>query len=146
MCCEIEEMAIQIARQQYRAGGKNSPLVRALCRLIERQEGGLAALLLRLQTQGLARQAASWTGSGPNQPLCPTRIRDVLGETFYRRLQRRLDLDDDEAEHILAAALPAAIDRLTPNGQVESRPLQRGTGHACFSRLLAACRRPLQLC
>lgn len=131
MCCEIEEMAIQIARQQYRAGGKNSPLVRALCRLIERQEGGLAA---------------SWTGSGPNQPLCPTRIRDVLGETFYRRLQRRLDLDDDEAEHILAAALPAAIDRLTPNGQVESRPLQRGSGHSCFSRLLAACRRPLQLC
>jgi uncharacterized protein YidB (DUF937 family) len=137
MCCEFEEMAIQLARNAQRAGGANSRLVNGLMKLIEHHDGGLPALRERFRQGGLARQFLSWVGRGDNLPLPACAVRGVLGEKAYDRLKRRLDLETDEAAAVLAEALPQAIDRLTPNGRIEP-PRPRFAGFGWFGRLLGA--------
>ena len=139
MCCELEEMAIQMAKNQQRAGGENSPLVRSLGRLIERRADGIEGLLARLRAQGLGVQVASWVDFGVNLPACPRSIRAALGEDFYELLRRRLNLEEKEAERILAEALPAAINKLTPNGCIEPRQ-ENAFPLSFLGRLLGACR------
>lgn len=137
MCCEFEEMAIQLARNAQRAGGANSRLVNSLMKLIEHHDGGLPTLAERFRQGGLERQLRSWIGTGDNLELPICAVREVLGEKAYHRLARRLDLEADEASAILAEALPHAINRLTPNGRIEE-PRPRFSGFGIFSRLLGA--------
>lgn len=137
MCCEFEEMAIQLARNAQRAGGANSRLVNGLMKLIEHHDGGLPTLQERFRQGGLERQMRSWISTGDNLPMPICAVRGALGEKAYDRLKRRLDLEADEASAILAEALPHAINRLTPNGRIEAaRP--RFSGFNLFSRLLGA--------
>lgn len=135
MCCEFEEMAIQLARNTQRAGGANSRLVKSLMKLIERYDGGLPTLVERFRHEGLESQMQSWIGANDNLPVAICAVRSALGDRAYDRLKRRLDLEADEASSVLAEALPHAINRLTPNGQIEE-PRPRFSGFGFFSRLL----------
>lgn len=137
MCCEFEEMAIHLARKAKRTGGQNSPLVISLTKLIGRHEDGLAGLAERLQEAGLGAAMNSWVGRGENIPVRACALRTALGEVFYGKLVRRLDLDPVDAGEVLAEIFPLAVDRMTPEGRIET-PAPRAGLQAFFARIVGA--------
>jgi uncharacterized protein YidB (DUF937 family) len=80
--------------------------------------GALGALVHQFQAQGLSPQAGSWVGSGPNQPLVPHQVSQVLGDSTLDELQARTGLSRDQLLQELARELPEAIDASTPGGRL----------------------------
>jgi uncharacterized protein YidB (DUF937 family) len=83
-------------------------------------EGGLDGLLGQLRTGGLGDQVDSWVGTGPNQPVAPDQLASALGPERVTQLSSQTGIDVGSLLPMLAAALPAIINALTPNGQVPS--------------------------
>lgn len=100
---------------QGNSGGQWMEIVQVLLQ----QSGGLNGLLQKLQQSGLADQAASWVGTGANQPVDARQIGDALGRTELADLAARFGLSQDQISGSLADLLPQVVDRLTPNGRVD---------------------------
>ncbi|MEU0689046.1 YidB family protein [Streptomyces uncialis] len=91
------------------AGGGSNPL------------GGLLDLL---QKSGLADQAKSWIGTGNNQPVSGAQVKDALPDDTLRKVADETGVSTDQAADRIAESLPQAVDKLTPEGQVPSGPLE----------------------
>jgi uncharacterized protein YidB (DUF937 family) len=83
-------------------------------------EGGLQNLVGQLANSGLADQVGSWVGVGPNQDVDPNQLRGALGEAQVSALAEKSGMSVEQLLPLLAAALPAVIDALTPDGNVTS--------------------------
>lgn len=81
-------------------------------------EGGLDALLGKLQSSGLGGQVDSWVGGGPNDPVDPQQLGAALGEDEVQRLSAKSGIDIGALLPLLAAFLPQIINMLTPQGKV----------------------------
>ncbi|RSS54413.1 DUF937 domain-containing protein [Streptomyces sp. WAC07061] len=90
-------------------GGADNPL------------GGLLDMLTR---SGLADQAQSWIGTGENQPVSGSQIKEALPDDALRQAAQQAGVSPDEAADQLARTLPQAVDKLTPNGQVPTESLE----------------------
>lgn len=88
--------------------------------------GGLGGLLDKFQQAGLGDVAASWVGSGQNQPISGDQIGSVLGPDVMADLAARLGTDPGAAAGQLSQVLPGLIDHLTPSGEAP----QAGLGNA----------------
>src|SRR2546425_4945037 len=88
---------------------------------VNNHPGGLAGLVQAFHDRGLGALAMSWVGTGPNQPISPQQIQNVLGAAPVQALANKLGIGTQEAGTKLAAILPALINRLTPNDQVPQR-------------------------
>jgi uncharacterized protein YidB (DUF937 family) len=70
----------------------------------------------------------SWIGTGQNQAISPTQLRDALGQKTVNDLSRQAGAPQDDLLSQLSKYLPGVIDRLTPNGQLPNqRDLRPGT-------------------
>jgi uncharacterized protein YidB (DUF937 family) len=83
-------------------------------------EGGLQNLVGQLSSSGLGDQVASWTGTGPNKSVDPAQLQQALGEEKVNQLAADSGLSVSQLMPLIAAALPAIIDTLTPDGKVSS--------------------------
>jgi uncharacterized protein YidB (DUF937 family) len=83
-----------------------------------REEGGLDAMVSKLNDAGLGDAVGSWVGTGPNQQVDPQALGSALGDDEVQRLAGKSGLDIGAMLPLLAAALPAIINVLTPKGQV----------------------------
>lgn len=83
------------------------------------QNGGVEGILQKFKDNGLAQQAASWVGTGENQPITPEQVASVLGEGAVADLAAKVGLTPEVISNKIAEHLPAIIDKLTPNGEVE---------------------------
>lgn len=81
-------------------------------------EGGLDALVGKLQAAGLGGAVDTWVGGGPNQALEPAQLRAALGDDEVQRLSAKSGLDIAALLPLLAAFLPQIVNMLTPNGTV----------------------------
>lgn len=81
-------------------------------------EGGLDALLGKLQGSGLGGQVDSWVGGGPNEPVDPQQLGAALGDDEVQRLSAKSGIDIGALLPLLAAFLPQIINMLTPQGKV----------------------------
>jgi uncharacterized protein YidB (DUF937 family) len=91
--------------------------------------GALGALVNRFQQKGFGAQAGSWVGNGPNQPIAPHQVGDVLGDGALQELEARTGLPRDELLQELARELPQAISAATPNGRLpQDHELQQQLG------------------
>lgn len=81
-------------------------------------EGGLDALLGKLQSSGLGGQVDSWVGGGPNEPVDPQQLGAALGDDEVQRLSAKSGIDIGALLPLLAAFLPQIINMLTPQGKV----------------------------
>jgi len=79
---------------------------------------GLGGLLSQLQRGGLGDVAASWVGTGANQPVSPDALGNALGPDLIGQLARQLGVGQHEVTGGLSQVLPQVVDRLTPQGQV----------------------------
>ncbi len=80
--------------------------------------GGLGGLLKQLERAGFGAHAASWVGTGQNQPISPADIGKIFGQGGLADIAQRAGLSPDQASAGLAHLLPAVVDHLTPQGQV----------------------------
>jgi len=81
--------------------------------------GGVQGLLAQFQNAGLGDAVQSWLGEGPNKPVAGADIEKALGGDVLRQLAEKANMAPSEASDVLSQALPAMIDKLTPQGQAQ---------------------------
>ncbi len=90
--------------------------------------GGLDVLINQFKQNGFGEVINSWIGTGQNQAISPTQLRDALGQKTVNDLSRQAGAPQDDLLSQLSKYLPGVIDRLTPNGQLPNqRDLRPGT-------------------
>ena len=102
------------------------------------QNGGLQGILAKFQQAGYGQQAQSWVGTGPNLPIDPRILQQVLGQGQFGQIAQQLGMSQDQASEGIAQMLPQVVDQMTPAGQVPENHgdlvnealaiLQRGRG------------------
>ncbi|PPQ36099.1 YidB family protein [Rhodopila globiformis] len=107
-----------------RAGldGPVSPMDAALEELLNGERGSLPDLADRFTELGLASIMASWIGNGPNRPVSTHDLRRILGEERVQDLATLTGLSPDDFLVHLARRLPAAVHRMTPEGELRTTP------------------------
>jgi hypothetical protein len=68
----------------------------------------------------IANQVNSWIGTGNNKAVDANQISSALGGDVLKNIASKLGISHEEAAHSVAGALPEMVDRLTPNGKIES--------------------------
>ena len=75
-------------------------------------------LLGRAQSRGLGRKVDSWVGTGPNEPLRPEEVDNVIEPHEIDQIARQAGVSREEARQVLAQVVPNMVDKLTPHGEV----------------------------
>jgi uncharacterized protein YidB (DUF937 family) len=88
--------------------------------------GGLAAMVQQFEQAGLGHMIQSWIGTGPNPPISPAQLQQVLGSGQLQALATKLGLSPEAVTGQLAQVLPHLVDGLTPNGQLPQGDLLGG--------------------
>lgn len=100
-------------------GGEQGSMAQAAIEMFN-QNGGIDGLLDKFKAGGLAEEAASWVGKGENLPITAEQISNVLGNGEIAELAAKFGLTPETLSAQIAQHLPTMIDKLTPNGEVES--------------------------
>ena len=79
-------------------------------------QGGLNAVVAKLQQAGFGDQVKSWIGNGQNLPITAEQLQQVLGSDTAKQLAARFNIPLDQISKILAEQLPKAVDGASPNG------------------------------
>jgi uncharacterized protein YidB (DUF937 family) len=103
-------------------GGGGAGMVTALAPMVigMLRGGGLQKILAGFQKQGMGDKAASWVGTGENEPVSPEEVRSALGDEQVKDAAQQLGVSDDEAAAVLAEVVPRAVNGVTPEGSVPS--------------------------
>jgi uncharacterized protein YidB (DUF937 family) len=80
--------------------------------------GGLGKILGGMRASGLSAQADSWVGTGSNEPISADDVQSALDPEQIAEIADRLGVSREQAAEVLAEVLPAAVDHVTPNGEV----------------------------
>ena len=81
-------------------------------------QGGLSAIVAKLQQAGLGDQVKSWIGNGQNLPITAEQLQQVLGSDTVRQLAARYNIPVDQITQVLAHQLPNAVDKASPDGKL----------------------------
>lgn len=100
-------------------GDKAAPLVQMLMQHLGKSGADPQALIAQLGQAGLGDQLQSWIGTGANQPINGDQAEQALGSDFIQNAASQLGLSPDQVKQASAEALPAVVDKATPNGQAD---------------------------
>ena len=81
-------------------------------------QGGLSAIVAKLQQAGLGDQVKSWIGNGQNVPITAEQLQQVLGSDTVRQLAAKFNIPVDQLAKVLAQQLPGAVDHASPDGRL----------------------------
>src|SRR6201996_2924645 len=81
-------------------------------------QGGLSAIVAKLEQAGLGNQVKSWVGNGQNLPISAEQLQQVLGSDTVKQLAARFNIPVDQITQVLAQALPKAVDQASPDGKL----------------------------
>jgi len=81
-------------------------------------QGGLSAIVAKLQQAGFGDQVRSWIGNGKNLPITADQLQQALGSDTVKQLAARFNIPVDQLAKILAQQLPAAVDHASPEGKL----------------------------
>ena len=81
-------------------------------------QGGLNAIVAKLQQAGFGDQVKSWLGNGQNLPITAEQLRQVLGSDTVKQLAARFNIPGDQLAKVLAQQVPLAVDRASPDGEL----------------------------
>ena len=81
-------------------------------------QGGLNAIVAKLEQSGFGAQVKSWLGNGENLPITADQLRQVLGNDTVRQLAARYNIPVDQLSQVLAQELPKAVDHASPEGRL----------------------------
>ncbi|WP_443068821.1 YidB family protein [Streptomyces sp. NBC_01361] len=112
-----------------KAGGSAGGVLTSLLAAFAKSQGGsaggnpLGGLLETLAKSGLGGQAQSWVGTGSNEQLTQDQVKEALPDATLQKVAAESGVSPDQAAHGIASALPTAVDKLTPQGEVPSASL-----------------------
>lgn len=100
---------------------QNPKLMEAAMGLLSKdsQLGGVQGLLSQFQNAGLGDAVQSWMGDGENKPVASADVERALGGDVLQQLAAKANMAPSDAASVLSQALPAMIDKLTPQGQAQ---------------------------
>jgi len=81
-------------------------------------QGGLNAIIAKLQQAGFGDQVKSWIGTGQNLPITADQLQQVLGSDVVKQLAAKFNIPVDQLSKVLAQQLPAAVDHASPTGKL----------------------------
>lgn len=81
-------------------------------------QGGLNAIVAKLQQSGLGDITKSWVGTGQNLPITADQLKQVLGSDAVRQLAAKYNIPIDQVAEVLAHQLPLAVDKASPDGKL----------------------------
>ena len=81
-------------------------------------QGGLNAIIAKLQQAGFGDQVKSWIGAGQNLPITADQLKQVLGSDAVRQLAAKYNIPIDQVAEVLAHQLPVAVDKASPDGKL----------------------------
>jgi uncharacterized protein YidB (DUF937 family) len=81
--------------------------------------GSVSGLVAKLQAAGLGNQVSSWLGNGANLPVTSDQLRAALGDEQVKQIANAIGLPADKLLPVLLQYLPAAIDKMSPNGKLQ---------------------------
>lgn len=82
------------------------------------QGGGLNKLLGNMQSKGMEDKAQSWVSKDVNKAITPQELEQVVPKEQIDQLPQQAGVPTQQAEEVLAQALPQVVDKVTPEGQV----------------------------
>jgi uncharacterized protein YidB (DUF937 family) len=85
------------------------------------QHGGVQGIVSQFQKQGMGATVQSWVGSGPNQPISADQVHQVFGSGMIAQMAAKAGMNPQDLAQKLSQILPAAIDKLTPEGKVPAK-------------------------
>ena len=83
-----------------------------------RRNGGVQGVVNQFERQGFGPTVRSWVGTGPNQPIAPEHVEQVLGSELLQQMSAKTGIPVAELSQKLAQILPQAIDQMTPGGVI----------------------------
>ena len=110
----------QIAGQAMSSGQGQNSLLQVVLGMVQNQQGGLGGLVQAFRNNGLGEVAASWVGKGENMPISGDQLQSVLGSDMVSGLASKFGMSSEQLSGQLSQMLPQVVDKLTPNGEVES--------------------------
>jgi uncharacterized protein YidB (DUF937 family) len=81
-------------------------------------QGGLSAIVAKLQQTGFGDQVKSWIGNGQNLPITAEQLQQVLGSDVVKQLAAKYNIPVDQITQVLAHQLPNAVDKASPDGKL----------------------------
>ncbi len=81
-------------------------------------QGGLNAIIAKLQQAGFGEQVNSWIGNGQNLPITAEQLERVLGSDTVKQLAAKFNIPVDQLSKVLAQQLPVAVDKASPDGKL----------------------------
>ncbi|MFD8695491.1 YidB family protein [Kitasatospora purpeofusca] len=84
----------------------------------------LGGLLDMLSKSGLVDQTQSWVGTGENKPVTGAEIAQALPKEVLRTTAEKAGVSPEQAAEQIAQALPTAVDKLTPGGELPTGSLE----------------------
>jgi uncharacterized protein YidB (DUF937 family) len=81
-------------------------------------QGGLSAIVAKLEQAGFGDQVKSWIGTGQNLPITANQLRQVLGNDTVRQIAAKYNIPIDQVSEVLAHQLPLAVDQASPDGKL----------------------------
>lgn len=106
-----------------KVGGERGTMVQIAMDLLK-QHGGVSGVLAKFRQKGLAAEVDSWVGNGPNMPITPDQVTDVLGNSEIAQMAAKFDISPESLSSKIANHLPEVVNKLTPDGKVND-----STGH-----------------
>jgi uncharacterized protein YidB (DUF937 family) len=79
-------------------------------------QGGLSAIVAKLEQAGFGAQVTSWIGNGQNLPITAEQLQAVLGSDTVKQVAARFNVPIDQLAKVLAEQLPLAVDHASPDG------------------------------
>jgi uncharacterized protein YidB (DUF937 family) len=79
---------------------------------------GLRELVNAFKQKGQGDVADSWIGRGPNKPIAPSQLEQVIEPDLLEDLSRQTGLSREEILSRLSKNLPDAVDKYTPEGRL----------------------------
>jgi uncharacterized protein YidB (DUF937 family) len=114
----LDELMTQVQSKLGASGTSVHPdLLSGITQLIG-GAGGLAGLVQQFEQGGLGNIVQSWVGKGPNQPVSPTQLQQVLGGTQLQALAAKLGVSPEAVSQQLSQVLPHVVNHLTPDGTI----------------------------
>ena len=81
-------------------------------------QGGLSAIVAKLQQAGFGDQVKSWIGTGANLPITAEQLQQVLDSDTVKQLAAKSNIPVDQLAKLLAQKLPTAVDHASPDGRL----------------------------
>ena len=114
----FEALVEQVAGRFGIGPDKVRQLMALLTGLMFNQSGGFSGFLDRFRQQGLGDIVQSWVGTGPNQPISPDQVENVMGASAIGDMAGKLGVDRSAVSGALTGLLPNMVNEFTEGGRI----------------------------